>query len=58
MENTFNTDELVILRQSLEVITIQGKNARQVADLQTKLENLIDELHTLNLPSNTKVKTN
>jgi len=34
----FTLGELVLLRQSLDVITITGKDAKFVASLQTKLE--------------------
>lgn len=58
MEYTFTLDELTVLRQSLEVITIQGKNAKLVADLQLKLETLILDNQTPELPSNIKAKNN
>lgn len=34
----FTLNELVLLRQSLDVITITGKDAKFIASLQTKLE--------------------
>ena len=34
----FTLGELYLLRQSLDVITITGKDAKTVASLQTKLE--------------------
>lgn len=58
MEYTFTLDELTVLRQSLEVITIQGKNAKLVADLQLKLETLILDNQIPELPSNIKAKNN
>lgn len=58
MEYTFTLDELTVLRQSLEVITIQGKNAKLVADLQLKLETLIIDNQIPELPSNIKAKNN
>ena len=41
MEELFSLSELTILRQSLNIITIQGKDAKPVAMLQEKLESLI-----------------
>jgi hypothetical protein len=37
----FNLTELQLLRQSLDVITIVGKDAKTVATLQAKLEKVI-----------------
>ena len=39
----FNIVELQLMRQSLDVITIVGKDAKTVATLQTKLEEAIQE---------------
>ena len=39
----FNLIELQLMRQSLDVITIVGKDAKTVANLQTKLEQIIQE---------------
>jgi|APGre2960657404_1045060.scaffolds.fasta_scaffold277939_1 hypothetical protein len=39
----FNLIELQLMRQSLDVITIVGKDAKTVANLQTKLEQVIQE---------------
>lgn len=39
----FNIVELQLMRQSLDVITIVGKDAKTVANLQTKLEDAIQE---------------
>ena len=36
-------NEWKMLRHSLDVITIQGKDARMVADLQTKLDKIITQ---------------
>jgi hypothetical protein len=41
MNELFSTDELTVLRHSLNIITIQGKDAKPIAALQEKLENLI-----------------
>jgi hypothetical protein len=37
----FSTPELIILRSSLEIIQISGKDAKAIASLQTKLEDMI-----------------
>lgn len=37
----FELVELQLLRQSLDVITILGKDAKKVANLQQKLESII-----------------
>ena len=39
----FELMELQLLRQSLDVITILGKDAKKVANLQQKLESAISE---------------
>lgn len=36
-------NEWKMLRQSLDIITIQGKDARMVADLQNKLDKIITQ---------------
>ena len=41
---TMTLDELVFIRQSLDAVKIQGKNAKFVAQLQIKLENEIEEI--------------
>ena len=41
MQELFSHSELTIMRQSLNVITIQGKDAKPIATLQDKLESLI-----------------
>ena len=41
MNDLFSIEELTVLRQSLNVISIQGKDAKPIAMLQEKLENLI-----------------
>jgi len=54
----FNSIELQLMRQSLDVITIVGKDAKTVASLQIKLEQAIQDekqkdfdLETLSLQS-------
>ena len=41
----FNLLELQLMRQSLDVITITGKDAKVVAQLQIKLEQAIQSEH-------------
>lgn len=43
MEELFSLSELTVLRQSLNIITIQGKDAKPIALLQDKLESLITQ---------------
>ena len=40
----FTPNELSILRQSLDVITITGKDAKTIASLQVKLEHEITQI--------------
>jgi len=44
MNELFSAEELTVLRQSLNVITIQGKDAKPIALLQDKLETLIVQI--------------
>lgn len=55
----FTQPELQLLRQSLEVITILGKDAKTVSTLQIKLEQLIQEnqIKELEQADNTSVKS-
>jgi|LauGreDrversion4_2_1035121.scaffolds.fasta_scaffold02194_7 hypothetical protein len=41
MNELFSIDELTVMRHALNVITIQGKDAKPIAMLQDKLEGLI-----------------
>ena len=41
MQEIFSISELTILRQALNVITIQGKDAKPIAMLQDRLESMI-----------------
>ena len=41
MQEIFSIPELTVLRQALNVITIQGKDAKPIAMLQDKLESII-----------------
>ena len=43
MQEIFSLSELTVLRQALNVITIQGKDAKPIALLQDKLESLITQ---------------
>lgn len=40
----FSVTELNVLRQSLDLITLSGKDAKFIAGLQTKLENEMAEI--------------
>lgn len=55
----FTQPELQLLRQSLEVITILGKDAKTVSTLQIKLEQLIQEnqIKELEQADNTSIKS-
>ena len=39
----FTLQELIVLRSSLEIIQILGKDAKVIASLQTKLEELVTQ---------------
>ena len=54
---TYDVNELSILRESLNYITIKGSDAQQVAALQTKLEQNISDINTSNTKTNTKRTT-
>ena len=41
MQEIFSIPELTVLRQALNVISIQGKDAKPIAMLQDKLESII-----------------
>ena len=40
----FNTEELQVLRSSLNIIEIKGSNARFIASLQIKIEQELDKI--------------
>ncbi len=42
---TYNIEELSVLRESLNHITIKGSDAQRIATLQTKLEENISNLN-------------
>lgn len=43
MQDLFSIAELTVLRQALNVISIQGKDAKPIAMLQDKLESMITQ---------------
>jgi len=43
---TYDVNELSVLRESLNHITIKGTDAKRIADLQTKIEHHISDLNT------------
>lgn len=43
----FSVTELNVLRQSLDLITLSGKDAKFIANLQIKLENEMAEIQTM-----------
>lgn len=52
----FTVQELSIIRQSLDVITITGKDAKLIAGLQIKLESEIQEILRMLESEETKKK--
>ena len=48
MQELFSLNELTVLRHSLNVITIQGKDAKPIAILQDKLDSLIAQQEIAN----------
>ena len=40
----FNTEELQVLRSSLNIIEIKGSNAKFIASLQIKIEQELDKI--------------
>jgi len=40
----FNLEELNVIRLGLDLVTIQGKSAKQMVDLQVKVEKQISKL--------------
>jgi hypothetical protein len=47
-------NELMFIRQALDLVTISGKDAKYVASLQYKLENEIQEIQKANEDEKTK----
>jgi|VirMetMinimDraft_7_1064189.scaffolds.fasta_scaffold587043_2 hypothetical protein len=54
---TYDVNELSVLREALNYITIKGSDAQQVAALQTKLEQNISDINTSKTKTNTKRTT-
>ena len=54
---TYEIEELSILRESLNHITIKGSDAKLIANLQAKLEQNISDINTSNTKTNTKRTT-
>ena len=54
---TYDVNELSVLRESLNYITIKVSDAQQVAALQIKLEQNISDINTSNTKTNTKRTT-
>jgi hypothetical protein len=47
-------NEIMFIRQALDLVTISGKDAKYVASLQYKLENEIQEIQKANEDEKTK----
>ena len=43
----FTHNELNFIRQSLETVSIQGRDAKFLASLQVKLENELSQIHNM-----------
>jgi hypothetical protein len=43
----FTLNELIFLRQSLDLVSVQGKDAKFVASLQVKLENEVGQIQQI-----------
>lgn len=54
---TYDVNELSVLRESLNHITIKGTDAKLVASLQEKLERHISDINTSNTKTTTKRTT-
>jgi len=54
---TYDVNELSVLREALNYITIKGSDAQQIAALQIKLEQNISDINTSNTKTNTKRTT-
>jgi len=54
---TYDVNELSVLREALNHITIKGSDAKLIADLQVKLEQNISDINTSNTKTNTKRTT-
>jgi hypothetical protein len=43
----FTLNELIFLRQSLDLVSVQGKDAKFVASLQMKIENEVGQIQQM-----------
>jgi hypothetical protein len=55
-ENKYTESELSIVLQALNIITVQGKDARPLAKLMDKIENELNELRSSKLPTEKPLK--
>jgi hypothetical protein len=55
-ENRYTESELSIILQALNIITVQGKDARPFAKLMDKVENELNELRSSKLPTEKQLK--
>lgn len=53
---SFTIHELNVLRQSLDLITINGKDAQFIANLQLHLDNNINEINNLSIQNQIESK--
>lgn len=47
----FTLEELQVIRQGLDLVTIQGKNAKKLYEIQIKVEKAITKQSKENIPS-------
>jgi len=52
----FDLAELQLIRQSLDVITINGKDAKYVSSVQVKVEQIMEQLSLPEKPQGAKTK--
>jgi hypothetical protein len=55
-ESKYTESELSIVLQALNIITIQGKDARPLAKLMDKVENELNESRSSKLPTEKPLK--
>jgi|TARA_R110001583_G_scaffold35508_2_gene118013 hypothetical protein len=56
--NIFKPEEWTLIRQSLDTVTIQGKDAKAVASIQSRVENEIQKAITKRDKELEKLKEN
>lgn len=56
--NIFKPEEWTLIRQSLDTVTIQGKDAKAVASIQSRVENEIQKAITKRDRELEKIKEN